>query len=53
MRIGRIAVAAGMLASALALSGCYYGDGPGRWGDHHHRHHHGHHGGHHHDGHRR
>ncbi|HVI99223.1 MAG TPA: hypothetical protein VM657_09170 [Sphingomonas sp.] len=46
MRIGRIVITAGLLASTLAVAGCY-DDRPGRWGDHHHRGHHGHHG--HHD----
>lgn len=38
MRIAKMIVAAGLLATGLSLGGCY-NDHPGRWGDHHHGHH--------------
>ena len=38
MRIAKMIVAAGLLATGLSLAGCY-NDHPGRWGDHHHGHH--------------
>ena len=41
MRLTKAIIAAGLIATALSLGGCYDRH-PGHWGDHHHHHDHDH-----------